>query len=275
MARDRNLPLDFWTWENVVACKPGSRLLFLGLWNFADNHGVMPLRPQTIRLQVFPADEIDDARVSAMIEELAAHRLVRVYEVEGNAYLQIADWAIHQRLSKRARRSYPADPSMPVREPPPPPAPPPVPADALEHAPPQSPPEPPPDPPRLAPIAKPERWRRMIKNLLRQYWARHPAIELMDDEVADRWTAKWIAQGCDFNRDILPVVRDFCAMKPFCGPPCGFQELDEHVARNRARHEEASSGSCATTGSQSFDHARRHTAVPAPCEMTYAAVQGS
>ncbi|WP_298834160.1 hypothetical protein [uncultured Piscinibacter sp.] len=114
----------------------------------------------------------------------------------------------------------------------------------------------------------------MIKNLLRQYWARHPAIELMDDEVADRWTAKWIAQGCDFKRDIVPVVRDFCAMKPYCGPPVGFQELDEHVARNRARHEELSSGSCTATGSQSFDH-DCHTSFPAPCEMPYAAAQGS
>jgi hypothetical protein len=62
-------------------------------------------------------------------------------------------------------------------------------------------------------------------------------IEMMDDEAADRWTAKWIAQGCDFRRDIVPVVRDFCRLKPYCGPPVGFQELDEHIARNRARRE--------------------------------------
>ncbi|MGE3650094.1 MAG: hypothetical protein AB7G10_17285, partial [Reyranellaceae bacterium] len=56
-------------------------------------------------------------------------------------------------------------------------------------------------------------------------------------EAADRWTAKWIAQGCDFKRDVVPVVRGFCRQKPYCGPPVGFQELDEHVARHRAEHE--------------------------------------
>jgi len=78
----------------------------------------------------------------------------------------------------------------------------------------------------------------VIKNLLRQYWPRHPLIELMDDEAADRGTAKWIAEGCDFKRDLVPVVRDFCRLTPCCGPPVGFQELDEHVARKRAAREE-------------------------------------
>jgi len=231
MARDRNLPLDFWTWENVIACSLKGRLLFLGLWNFADDHGVLPLRPGAIRLQVFPGDTLDDQSVRATIDELVAHGLLRVYEVEGNEYLQIADWTIHQRLGKRARRRYPRDPSLP------PPEPPVIPADAAEHAPPPA-----VEPRRLAPIAQPERWRRMIKNLLRQYWPRHPLIELMDDEAADRWAAKWIAQGCDFQRDVMPVVRDFCRLKPFCGPPVGFQELDEFVGRKRAEHDELVSG---------------------------------
>ena len=233
MARNRTISPDFWTWEAVIDCAPMTRLLFIGLWNFADDHGVQPLRPRTIRMQVFPGDTIDNDAVRAMIDELAARKLVRIYEVEGIEYLAVVDWSLHHRVSRRARRRYPADPSMPVPEPPPPPAKFPVPADAVEHVPPAT----PRDPPRLAPIAQPERWRRMIKNLLRQYWPRDPLIELMDDEAADRWTAKWIAQGCDFKRDVVPVVRGFCRLKPYCGPPVGFQELDEHVARHRAEHE--------------------------------------
>ncbi|MBX3502363.1 MAG: hypothetical protein KF889_23215 [Alphaproteobacteria bacterium] len=244
MSRIRPLSPDFWTWEAVIDCTPMSRLLFLGLQNFADPFGVLPLKSGTIRMQVFPGDEIDDAAVRAMLEELAAHGLVRFYTVEGLAYLRIVDWRLLHRVARRARRRYPADPAEPEPPPPPPPQPQPVPADATEQAPPDpatAPVEPaeavPSERPPPAPIAKPERWRRIIKNLLRQYWARHPLIELMDDDIADRWTAKWIAQGCDFQRDIVPVVRDFCVMKPFCGPPVGFQELDEHVGRNRARRE--------------------------------------
>ncbi|MBX3498996.1 MAG: hypothetical protein KF889_06090 [Alphaproteobacteria bacterium] len=255
MARNHVITPDFWTWEAVIDCAMPTRLLFIGLWHYADSYGVQPLRPRAIRMQVFPGDEIADDTVRAMIEELAARGLVRIYEVEGLEYFAIVDWAIHQRIGKRARRRYPRDPSLPEPVPPPESAPAPVPMDAAEHAPPASPADLPPDlavadpppdssvvpsvveAPRLAPIAQPERWRRMIKNLLRQYWPGHPLIELMDDETADRWTAKWIAQGCDFKRDIVPVVRDYCALKPFIGPPVGFQELDEHVAQSRALHE--------------------------------------
>jgi hypothetical protein len=76
-----------------------------------------------------------------MIDELASRKLVRIYEVEGIEYLAVVDWSLHHRVSRHARRRYPADPSMPVPEPPPPPAPMPVqvPADVVGHVPPDRP----------------------------------------------------------------------------------------------------------------------------------------
>ncbi len=110
MARDRKLSSDFWTWEAVIDCAPMTRLLFLGLQNFADDFGVQPLRPRTIRMQVFPGDPIDNDQVRAMIDELVARGLVRIYTVEGQEYLAIVDWERLHRIGKRARRRYPAAP---------------------------------------------------------------------------------------------------------------------------------------------------------------------
>ena len=111
MARDRKIPSDFWTWEAVIDCTPMTRLLFIGLWNFADDFGVQPLRPRTIRMQVFPGDAIDNDAVRAMIDELAAQGLVRIYEVDGAQYVAVIDWDQLQRVGKNARRRYPAFPS--------------------------------------------------------------------------------------------------------------------------------------------------------------------
>jgi hypothetical protein len=108
MPRNRTIPADFWTWEAVVDCAPMTRLLFLGLWTFADDLGVQPLRPRTIRMQVFPGDTIDGEAVRAMIEELAARGLVRPYSVDGQDYIAIVDWDRLQRVGKRARRRFPA-----------------------------------------------------------------------------------------------------------------------------------------------------------------------
>jgi hypothetical protein len=91
MARNRTILPDFWTWEAVIDCQPMTRLLFIGLWNFADDGGVQPLRPRTIRMQVFPGDALDNETVRAMIDELAARGLVQIYEVDGMEYVSILD----------------------------------------------------------------------------------------------------------------------------------------------------------------------------------------
>ncbi len=63
--------------EAVVDCAPMTRLLLPGLANVADGFGVLPLRPRTGRLQVFPGDAIDDDQVRAMLDELVARGLLR------------------------------------------------------------------------------------------------------------------------------------------------------------------------------------------------------
>jgi len=107
MPRARLISPEFWTSEAVVDCPPMTRLLLLGLSTFADDFGVLPLRPRTLRMQVFPGDALDDDQMRAMLEELAARGLVRRYTVDGVEYLAIVDWAVHQRVGKRARRRYP------------------------------------------------------------------------------------------------------------------------------------------------------------------------
>jgi hypothetical protein len=104
MARHRIIPSDIWTWEAVIDCAAMTRLLFIGLWSFADDFGVQPLRPRTIRMQVFPDDTIENDSVRAMIDELAARKLVRVYEAEGQEYVEVVDWAQFQRVGTRASR---------------------------------------------------------------------------------------------------------------------------------------------------------------------------
>ena len=55
MPRARLISPEFWTTEAVVDCAPMTRLLLLGLTNFADDFGVLPLRPRTLRCRCFPA----------------------------------------------------------------------------------------------------------------------------------------------------------------------------------------------------------------------------
>ena len=206
MSRDRTLPSDFWTWEAVIDCAPMARLLFLGLWNFADDHGVQPLRPRTIRMQVFPGDPIDEAAIRALIEELVARGLVRVFTVEGQDYLSVIHWEQVQRVGRRARHRYPADPHKPVR--------------AEPVAPPQS----RPDAPHAADangVRVSSRWRKAIRYQLGKSWPGGPPADL------ERWMARWLVEGHDLQRDVLPAIVAVCQADT---PLSGLQAVSDHLA---------------------------------------------
>lgn len=55
MSRNRPISADVWARQAVIDRTPMAGLPFLGLRNFADDLGAQPLRPRTIKKQVFPA----------------------------------------------------------------------------------------------------------------------------------------------------------------------------------------------------------------------------
>ncbi|MBU3627223.1 hypothetical protein ICN48_13405 [Polynucleobacter sp. JS-Safj-400b-B2] len=105
MARIRSIKPDFWTDEKVVELSAFARLLFIGLWNFADDDGRMVYSPKKIKMQIFPADTVD---ISELIGEIAHQELITVYTVSAVAYVQIAHFSKHQKIDKRTPSKLPA-----------------------------------------------------------------------------------------------------------------------------------------------------------------------
>lgn len=100
MARIRTVKPEFWSSEQVMACAPISRLLFIGLWNFADDCGRLADSAKSIKAQIFPGDDkINSESVRGMIDELSSNGLLLKYEVEGRSYLEITGWK-HQKIDR-------------------------------------------------------------------------------------------------------------------------------------------------------------------------------
>jgi uncharacterized phage protein (TIGR02220 family) len=104
MARIRTIKPEFWTSEQVVDCSLTARLLFIGIWNFCDDHGVHPASAKRVKMEVFPSDPIGDAAIHEMIDELTAAGLLYAYEVDGKGYWQVTGWAKHQKIEKPTYR---------------------------------------------------------------------------------------------------------------------------------------------------------------------------
>jgi hypothetical protein len=100
MARIRSIKPEFWTDSVMVDLSIPARLLFIGMWNFTlCDLGHLPDDAKRIKLQVFPADQLE---VSLLIEELLeAGRLERGLTDAGKPYLVIPKFPEHQKLDKR------------------------------------------------------------------------------------------------------------------------------------------------------------------------------
>lgn len=93
MARARNIKPGFFTNDQLVELPFEVRLLFIGLWTLADKAGRLNDRPKKIKMELFPADNVDCDRALSM---LAEHGFLCRYEVTGNRYIQIINWDKHQ-----------------------------------------------------------------------------------------------------------------------------------------------------------------------------------
>jgi len=104
MARIRTIKPEFWTSGQVVDCSLIARLMFIGIWNFCDDHGVHPASIKRLKMEVFPSDSITDKELRAMVDELVAAGLLYPYQVDVKGYWKVTGWATHQRIDKPTYR---------------------------------------------------------------------------------------------------------------------------------------------------------------------------
>jgi hypothetical protein len=100
MARGRFIKPEFWMDEDLARLSKEARLLFIGLWQLADRAGRFEDRPKRIKAEIFPYDDVD---ADALLTELATQKVhgngafIQRYEVSGKRYIQIANFAKHQK----------------------------------------------------------------------------------------------------------------------------------------------------------------------------------
>lgn len=93
MARARGIKPGFFRNADLAELPMEARLLFIGLWTLADREGRLKDRPKQIKMEIFPADNLD---CDALLSSLADTGMLLRYEVDGGRYLQIKNFLKHQ-----------------------------------------------------------------------------------------------------------------------------------------------------------------------------------
>ena len=118
MARIRTVKPEFWSSESVGRLTRDARLLFIAIWNLADDSGRLRGALPYLAGAAFPYDE--DARdlIGDWLDQLIGAGCVRRYVgPDGNVYLDVPKWKLHQRIDKPSISKIPEFPE-PSRSPP-------------------------------------------------------------------------------------------------------------------------------------------------------------
>ena len=99
MARIRTVKPEFWTSEQLAECSATARLLFIGVWTYADDQGVHPAAARQLKMEVFPGDDFTVDAIAGWITELRNAGLITQYESQGKVWWAVTGWH-HQRIDK-------------------------------------------------------------------------------------------------------------------------------------------------------------------------------
>ncbi|UCV01745.1 hypothetical protein [Dechloromonas denitrificans] len=102
MARSRNIKPGFFRNADLAELSFEARLLFIGVWTLADREGRLEDRPKQIKMEIFPADNLD---CDGVLNDLADTGMIVRYQVDGKRYLQVTNFCKHQNPHKDEKQS--------------------------------------------------------------------------------------------------------------------------------------------------------------------------
>lgn len=93
MARSRNIKPGFFKNELLASLDPYARLLFIGLWTYADKSGRFEVRLEKIKGEIFPYEQI---MLDSCMADLWDKQFLTFYESGGKHFAQVNNWHRHQ-----------------------------------------------------------------------------------------------------------------------------------------------------------------------------------
>ena len=111
MARIRSIKPEFWDSPSTAKASPWARLLFIAMWNWADDYGRGTANLKELEGFAFPHDdEFTDSsgntvHFRSLVAEVSECFGVVFYSVSGRLFYEIPTWDEHQRNERRSKQS--------------------------------------------------------------------------------------------------------------------------------------------------------------------------
>lgn len=101
MARIRTVKPQHWNDKQLTQISLPAHLLWIGMWNFSDDEGIIEADPIFIRSQVFPRrTDIRIEQVSQWLDQLVKARFLVPFEYKNESYYVSRTFSTHQKIDK-------------------------------------------------------------------------------------------------------------------------------------------------------------------------------
>ncbi len=125
MARIRSIKPEFPQSESMGNVSRDARLTFLQLWTIADDEGRLRGNSRMLASLLFPYDNDAPELIDGWLFELEKEGCIIRYKADGQSYVQICKWLIHQKIDKPSKSKIPefteasrilANPSLRIKD---------------------------------------------------------------------------------------------------------------------------------------------------------------
>jgi hypothetical protein len=94
MARIRSVHPGLFKDEAFMELSMAARVLVIGIWTLADDHGVFEWKPRLIRAEIFPGENVE---IEPLLDELMAQHCIQRFNDSGRTYAVIRNFCLYQR----------------------------------------------------------------------------------------------------------------------------------------------------------------------------------
>ena len=100
MARIRTIKPQFWDDAKIGRIPRGARLLYIGLWTFADDLGVVIADPVWLKSKIFPYDRIQIQQLEAWLGLLEETGFISLLSVKSESFYYLPTFSRHQIINR-------------------------------------------------------------------------------------------------------------------------------------------------------------------------------
>lgn len=100
MARIRTIKPKFWDDTKIGRISRDARLLYIGLWNFSDDIGVVIGDSIWLKSKIFPYDQIQIQQFEKWMNELVINGFICLLSYKGERFIYLPSFTRHQVINK-------------------------------------------------------------------------------------------------------------------------------------------------------------------------------